>query len=179
MRNNLLIPMLVACLAIVGLAAALCLCDSLEASATMAGAALMGMAFLMKDAELNETRALPAAASSTVDGGAIDLGHGSRGDFLADAELKISAPAVTTTMAPDTRTFTYSVIHSDNSDLSSPTVLYSAVITQTGAGGVGAAATSATVRLPVDVKRYVGVRIVSGASTTDASAVSATVELLT
>jgi hypothetical protein len=136
------------------------------------------MSYALKDTQLKGTRALPAAASSTVDGAAIDLGHGSFGDFVAPAELKVSAPAVNATMAPDTRTFTYSVIHSDNADLSSPSILHSAVITQTGAGGVGAAATTATVRPPVDVKRYVGVRVVSGASTADASAVSATLEVL-
>lgn len=132
----------------------------------------------VKDAALKNTRALPAAASSTVDGGAIDLGHTSKGDFLAGAEMKVSAPAVNTTMAPDTRTFTYSVLHSDNADLSAPSVLYSSVIVQTGAGGAGAAAASVTLALPVDVKRYVGVRVVSGASTADASSVAATTELL-
>lgn len=136
------------------------------------------MSMRVKDELAKNTRALPGAASTTVDGAALDLGHGSKGDFLAPCELKVSAPAVTTTMAPDTRTFTYSVIHSDNADLSAPSVLHSAVITQTGAGGAGAAAAEAIVRLPVDVKRYVGVRIVSGVSTTDASAVKATVELL-
>ena len=70
----------------------------------------------------------------------------------------------------------YSISQSDNADLSSPTVLYSSVIVQTGAGGAGAAAATYTCRLPVDVKRYVGVRIVSGASTADASSVSATLE---
>ena len=134
------------------------------------------MGYALKDTQVKGTRALPSAASTTVDGAAIDLGHGSLGDFVAPAEFKLTAPAVTTTMAPDTRTFTYSIIHSDNSDLSSPTVLYSAVITQTGAGGAGAATASATVRVPVDVKRYLGVRIVSGASTADASTVSATLE---
>lgn len=136
------------------------------------------MGYEVKDASVKATGALPAAASSTVDVCAIDLKHSSRGDFLANCEAKVSAPAVNTTMAPDTRTFTYSVIHSDNANLSSPTVLYSGVITQTGAASAGAAAATATVRLPVDVKRYVGVRIVSGASTTDASAVSATLQLL-
>jgi hypothetical protein len=136
------------------------------------------MGYALKDTQVKNTRALPAAASATVDGAAIDLGHGTYGDFVAPCELKVSAPAVNTTMAPDTRTFTYSVIHSDNSDLSSPTVLYSAVITQTGAGGAGAAATTATVRAPVDVKRYVGLRIVSSASTGDASSVAATLEAL-
>ena len=111
-----------------------------------------------------------------MDGAAIDLGQGSFGDFVAQSEFKVTAPAVTTTMVPDTRTMTYSVIHSDNSDLSSPSVLISSIITQTGAGGAGAAAASATFRVPVDVKRYIGVRVVSGASTTDSSAVSATLE---
>ena len=134
----------------------------------------MGLA--LKDTQVRNTRALPAAASATVDGAALDLGHGNFGDFVAQAEFKLSAPAVNATMAPDTRTFTYSIIHSDNSDLSSPTVLYSSVIVQTGAGGAGAAAATYTCRPPVDVKRYVGVRIVSGVSTGDASSVAATLE---
>lgn len=134
----------------------------------------MGMA--LKDLQVKGTRALPAAASTTVDGAAIDLGHGSFGDFVANAEFKVSAPAVNTTMLPNTKTFTYSVIHSDNADLSTPAIIHSAVITQTGAGAAGAAAASATVSLPVDVKRYVGVRIVSSDLTTDASSVSATLE---
>lgn len=134
------------------------------------------MGYAVKDALVKNTRALPASASATVDGAAIDLGHSGKGDFVQKCEFKLSAPAVNATMAPDTRTFTYSIIHSDNADLSSPAVLYSSVIVQTGAGGAGAAAAEATVRLPVDVKRYVGVRIVSGASTTNASAVSATLE---
>jgi hypothetical protein len=136
------------------------------------------MGFALKDNQVKNTRALPAAASATVDGAVLDLGHGSFGDFVAQVEFKLSAPAVNATMAPDTRTFTYSVIHSDNADLSSPTVLYPGVIVQTGAGGAGAAAASHTCRLPVDVKRYVGARIVSGAATGDASSVAATLEML-
>jgi hypothetical protein len=139
----------------------------------------LGMSFLMADRQARGTRALPAAAASTVYGAAIDLGLGERGDFLANAEFKLSAPAVTTVMAPDTRTFTYSIVHSENSDLSEPTVLVASCIVQTGAGGAGAAADSYTFRAPVDVKRYVGVKIVSGASTANASTVSATLEVLT
>jgi hypothetical protein len=134
----------------------------------------MGLA--LKDNQVKNTRALPAAASATVDGAALDLGHGSFGDFVAKSEFKLSAPALNATMAPDTRTFTYSIILSDNADLSSPTVLYPSVLVQTGAGGVGAAAASFIWRPPVDVKRHVGVRIVSGISTGDASSVSATLE---
>ena len=134
----------------------------------------MGLA--LKDIQVKGTRARPSAASTTVDGAAIDLGHGSFGDFVAPAEFKLTAPALTTTMAPDTRTMTYSIIHSDNADLSSPTIIDSACIVQTGAGGAGAATTSITWRPPVDVKRYIGVRVVSGASIADSSAVSATLE---
>jgi hypothetical protein len=134
------------------------------------------MSFALKDTQVKNTRALPAAASATVDGAALDLGHGSFGDFVANAEFKLSAPAVNATMLPDTRTFTYSIIHSDNADLSSPSVLYPSVLVQTGAGGVGAAAASYISRLPVDVKRYVGARIVSSISTGDASSVAATLE---
>jgi hypothetical protein len=136
----------------------------------------MGLA--LKDNQVNNTRALPAAPSATVDGAALDLGHGCFGDFVAKAEFKLSVPALNTTMAPDTRTFTYSIIHSDNADLSSPVVLYPGVIVQTGAGGVGAVAASFICTLPVDVKRHVGVRIVSGSLTGDASSVAATLEAL-
>jgi hypothetical protein len=132
----------------------------------------------LRDALMKGTRALPAAASSTVDGAAIQLDNSSRGHFPGNVEFKLNAPAVNTTMAPDTRTFTYSIIHSDNADLSSPSVLMPSVIVQTGAGGAGAAAASYQGRLPANVKKYVGARVISGASTADASSVAATLELL-
>lgn len=137
----------------------------------------MGLA--LKDTQMKATKTLPAAASTTVYSTGIDLGHGAFGDVIAPFELKLTAPAVTTTMAPDTKTITYSIVSAATSDLSSsPTVLIASCIVQTGAGGAGAATSSFTCRLPVDVQRYVGVRIVSGADITDSSAVSATVELL-
>lgn len=131
---------------------------------------------LLKDAAMRGERALPSAASTTVDGAALDLRVSAKGDFLAQVEFQLSAPAVTATMVPDTRTQTYSIIHSDNADLSAPVVLMPSVIVQTGAGGAGAAAASYAFKVPTDVKRYLGVRIVSGVSTTDASAVKATLE---
>ena len=132
----------------------------------------------LRDAQVKNTRALPSAASTTVTSTGIDTQNGTNGNFVADCEFLVSAPAVNTTMAPDTRTFTYNVIHSVNSDMSSPATLYSAVITQTGAGGAGAAAATFRGRLPKNVRRYVGITVVSGASTADASSVSATLELL-
>lgn len=131
---------------------------------------------LLKDAAMRGTRALPGAASTTVDGAALDLRVSAKGDFLAQVEFQLSAPAVNTTMVPNGTTMTYSIIHSDNADLSSPVVLMPSVIVQTGAGGAGAAAASYAFKVPTDVKQHLGVRIVSSASTTNAAAVSATLE---
>jgi hypothetical protein len=129
-----------------------------------------------KDGALKGTRALPASASSTVDGAAIDLTNGPKGHLTGDVEFVLTAPAVNATMAPDTRTFTYSIITSDAADLSNPTLLMPGVIVQTGAASAGAASASHRFRLPSNTKRYVGVRVVSGGSTGNASAVSATLE---
>lgn len=134
------------------------------------------MSYAVKDTQVKGTRALPSAASTTVNGAAIDLGHGTRGDFIAPVNFVLTAPAVNATMAPDTRTFTYSIITDDNSSFSSATVLYSSVIVQTGASSAGAATATYRFALPDNVERYVGVRVVSGASTGDASTVSATLE---
>jgi hypothetical protein len=135
------------------------------------------MSHLQADANLSVSRALPASASATVNSTSIDLGHGTGGRLHADCEFEVAAPAVNTTMAPDTRTFTYKLQHStDNSNF---TDIANAVITQTGAGGAGAAAASFRWRAPSNVNRYVRLAITSGVSTTDASAVAATLKLFT
>jgi hypothetical protein len=67
---------------------------------------------------------------------------------------------------------------SANADLSSPTTKIASAIVQTGAGGVGAAAATYRFRAASDWPRYVGFTAVSGVSTTDASALSATLEPL-
>jgi len=133
------------------------------------------MSFALKDVLLKVLRALPAAASSTVYSAAIDLGAG---DKLAAFEVKISAPAVNTTMVPDTKTMTYSIQHGDDAAFGDVADLFPGVLVQTGAGGAGAAAATFTTRMPVGVKRYLRLKIVSGANVTDSSAVSATFELL-
>jgi hypothetical protein len=157
-----------------------CRCNSAHAALpTMLGLTALGaIGFLMKDALLKVTRALPAAAGATVNSTGIDLQEGTRGDFLADCEVLVSAPALTTTMAPDTRTMTYNIQHDTDSAFGTAVTIASGLIVQTGAGGVGAAATTARFRLPTNVKQFIRLQIVSGASTTDSSAVSATMELL-
>jgi hypothetical protein len=135
--------------------------------------------FNLKDTQLKISRALPAAASSAVTSAAsLDLGHGTSGNPVFKGELLLSAPALTTVMLPDTRTMTYDIIESANSDLSSPNVIAPGVLVQTGAGGVGAAATTFRFKPASNARRYYGVRITSGASTTDSSTTTATLEVV-
>ena len=136
------------------------------------------MGYESRDALLKNTLALPASASASVYSAGIDLGHGTRGDFVAPGELLISAPAVNATMAPDTRTFTYFLQHDTDPAFGTVATLAALQIVQTGAAGAGAAAATARFRPQVDVNRYVRLAITSGGSTADASAVSATLELL-
>jgi hypothetical protein len=135
--------------------------------------------FNLKDTLLKLTRPLPAAASSSVTSAAsLDLGHGTFGNPLFKGELLLTAPALTTVMLPDTRTMTYDIIESANADLSSPVVIAPGVVVQTGAGAAGAAAVTFRFKPSSAARRYYGVKVTSGASTTDSSAVSATLELV-
>jgi hypothetical protein len=120
----------------------------------------------MRDAELKGTRALPDAPDTTVDGAAIDLANSAEGTFLGDHDLLLSAPGAIGQ--------TYSIIHSTAADLAGATVLYPGVIES----GLSEDAATFRFRVPSTVKRYVGVRVVSGASVSDESAKSATLELL-
>ncbi len=110
----------------------------------------------LKDAGLINADALPNGAT-TVNGTAFDLGAISdRGAFLADCELEISAPALTTSELPDSQTMTYDVQASTTSDFSSGNKdLGKGVLVQTGAGGAGAAAAVERFRLPSNCPRYV------------------------
>lgn len=136
----------------------------------------VGMAFALKDAKLKVTKALPnGAASITTDG--IDLGHGTRGRFLANGELLISAPALTTAELPDGQTITYSVEHDTASGFGTVATLYAEVLKQTGAGGAGAAAAEVRVRPPSNVKRHVRVKATK-AGAANASTKSVTVEVV-
>lgn len=134
------------------------------------------MGFKVRDANLKQSQALPNGAASTATAG-FDLGHGASGDFLANTELLIAAPALTTTELADTQTITYSVEHDDAASFSTVATLMSSVIVQTGAGGAGAPAATSQVRLPVDVKRYVRVKATK-TGTSNASTASMTAEML-
>jgi len=140
------------------------------------GAGSAGMAYSTKDANLKKTIALPNGAATVATAG-IDLQNGSKGDFVAECELEIVAPALDVGDLPNTETMIYHVYAAASSDFSDETLLYGNVITQTGAGGAGAAAQTKQVRLPVDVDRYLRVKAVnSGAG--DASDKSVIAQLV-
>lgn len=107
-----------------------------------------------QDAQINVTFALPNGAANVSSGG-IDLQNSAKGDFLALSQFTLSAPALTTSQLPDAGTIIYDVYQSVNADLSSPTILYTAILTQTGGSGAGAVAASVDFRVPTGVSRYI------------------------
>lgn len=124
----------------------------------------------LRDKQLEVTKALPATASAiTTD--PIDTGNGPDGDFVAGTELVIEAPALAVGELADTETVVYDVVMDTDSELGSVTVVLPGVITQTGAGGAGAAAATKRIKLPDAVERYVAVRATHSAGD-DASAKS-------
>ena len=130
----------------------------------------------LADNELTETRALPNGAAA-VTGAAIDLGNSVNGDFVANVEAKIIAPALVVGDLANGDTMVYDLITSASSNLGTPTTLVAAAITQTGAAGAGAATDTWQGKLPNDVLRYIGLRATNDGAG-DASDKSATLQLL-
>jgi hypothetical protein len=145
-------------------------------------AALLGItggtgaeSYIAQDALLTLTLAGPAAASTTVKSTGLDTGETTRlATQAGNWEFLLTAPAMSAAVLPNGTTMTYAIIAADDVNLSvNPTTL-ATIITQTGAGGTGAPATSARYRLPTVSQRYVGFAMTSGAGTTTAAGVSAT-----
>ena len=117
----------------------------------------------LQDAALNVTGSI-ASSGTTANTGSINLGLGPFGELATVNEFVIGVPAQTVTQLPNTITFTYDVIASASANLSTPTVIYPSIVVQTGAGGVGAAASTVRFRLPLSPGgvgtslNYVGVR---------------------
>jgi hypothetical protein len=131
--------------------------------------------FAITDMELRTSRALPTGASAVTATG-LDLGHGTTGRNVADYEFLLTAPALAVGQLANGSTMTYAIVTSANSDMSSPTVINSAALVQTGAGGAGAAGNTLRFRLPTNCQRYVSVRATNSAAA-DASAASYTLEM--
>jgi hypothetical protein len=123
------------------------------------------------DATLNPAAfALPAAASTSTSSAAIDFGL----DVfkIANLELALVIPALSTTIAPDTRTVSVLLETSTVSNFAS--VVAQQTVVYTGAGGVGIAATETLFRLPSNAPRYARFTVTFGASTTTGAAFNAT-----
>lgn len=128
----------------------------------------------IQDASLNPVAlALPSAASTTVTGAAVNLGTDTvKPETFA---IRVDVPALSDTILPSTRTMTIIVETSTTSNFAAvDREIHRKVLTGAGAGWV---ATVHNLRVPPDCERYVRLKITSGASTTDASAVSATLTL--
>jgi len=128
----------------------------------------------IQDASLNPSAlALPNAASTTVTGAAVDLGSDTF--KTGHIEVDVAAPAINATILPSTRTMTFIVESSTTSVFTAVArTIYSKIVTGDGST---AAAFSHRCRLPSDCERYIRLKITSGASTTDGSAVSAQLSL--
>lgn len=128
------------------------------------------------DANFSTTFALPASASSSTNQtSGFDLGADTYKP--ENVEMELSVPALSTTIAPDTRTVTYIIESSAASNFGTISqTIYTG--TFTGAGGAGIGAQVIRVRIPSNCARYIRSKVTFGASTTDGSAVSATSRLL-
>ena len=127
------------------------------------------------DAGFSTTFALPSSASSSTNQATpFDLGADT---FKPEeVEVELSVPALTTTMVPDTRTTTYIIETCAATNFSTiDATLYTK--TFTASGGTGVSAQVIRVRLPSNCARYIRGKVTHGASTTDSSAVSATIAL--
>jgi hypothetical protein len=162
----------VALLAILGVGVSVGVCSIPEAAICL-GTLAVGT-FAVTDAALRVTRALPSGASAVTATG-IDLGHGTTGRNVADYEFLLTVPALAVGQLANSSTMTYAIVTSANADMSSPTVISTAALVQTGAGGVGAAGNTLRFRLPTNCQRYVSVRATNSAAA-DASAASYTLE---
>ena len=138
----------------------------------------MGDTYNLRDESFIKSDAMPNGASTTKAGTALDLGNAltARGVRVAECELFLTMPALTATMAPDTRTMTYSIESSATSTFDSATTLWS--LQKAGASSAGIAADTFRMKIPSNCDRHIRAKAVSGASTTDASAVSMKLELL-
>lgn len=127
------------------------------------------------DAQWLQNIALPSAASTTVHTAVQDLDGGAARTQLAEAPATIDAfvqiPALSTTILPDTKTYTVTLL---GGDTTTPATQIGEAFVITGAGGAGAPAAEFHWRFAPGAHRYFWFQIVSGANVTDGSALSAT-----
>lgn len=129
----------------------------------------------LRDAQLAVTRALPASTTA-VNSNGIKLGNSPSGDFVAEGEFKVVAPAVTTSQLPDAKVMVYTLQSDNDPTFGSPTTVVT-LGTQTGAGGAGAATAEYRYRPPSNCEDYFRLVVTPSASGTgDATGATATME---
>ena len=112
--------------------------------------------------------ALPAGASTTVNGASIDLSANTAFHATVELELVSSSSTLSTSALPDTRTLTYTLQESTD-DISFTDVFILSKANMVGGGGIGDTANTARFRLPSDISQYIRVECVSGTSVGDCS----------
>jgi len=115
----------------------------------------------------SKTKALPAAASTAVYSDSMDLMNGPNGT-LGQVDLVLTAPALTATELPNTRTLTFALQDSADDSSFADVAGYEQICYQVGAGSA-VAAESPRITLPSTVRRYIRVRATTGASTGNCS----------
>ena len=123
-----------------------------------------------KDALLTESKPLPAGALTTTTD-PISLGKGPK---IADGELVLEIPALSTALLPDTQTVTYTLESCADPAFGSDVVSHSLGAVQTGAGASGADAMTKRFKPASDALQYWRAKAVK---TGAASAAAASMEL--
>lgn len=113
--------------------------------------------------------ALPATASASTQSDAVDLAAVAPVFPPQNVELELKVPALSATIAPDTRIVTY-VIESSTTSTFTATAKTLMSVAIAGASNAGIAAQAIRCRIPPGCERYVRGRVAFGASTTDGSA---------
>ena len=125
------------------------------------------------DTDLETTIAL-ADGAAAVNSASIDTGAGVH---IGGNELEVEAPAMNVTEMPNAKTMIYDIQDSaDDSSFADITNLV-AVITQTGAGGVGCATAVDRIAMPSDHRRYIRLQA-TGSASGDATTATAEIRLL-
>lgn len=146
----------------------------------------MVKSYNVRDAQFVQATALPdvAVAGTTYTVG-LDLGLVSTfGARLEEVELKVSVPALAAGQMANNDTMKLYLVHDTTSSLGGASVhvfgphqYTSPIINLLGAGGVGCAAASVTLKIPSDLSRYVGLKMVHTGTGVPSTA-NVTVELL-
>ena len=127
----------------------------------------------IQDADLTVPATIPATAVDAFSAD-INLGTNSKAFLTEEHELEIAFPAFTVSQLPNTQTVTAVVLNGPAASPTGTTLGITRLVT--GAGGVGAAATSFRVRLPANTQQYLRVKFTP--STTGAGG-TALVKVLT